>query len=340
MSAASQTSMSALGRRAALGDPVAQYERMVEIRDFEERVNGLFATGLIHGTTHLCMGQEALAVGLAATIRPTDAVTATYRGHGVALALGMEPESVLAEIMGKADGCTGGVGGSMHLCDMSVGLLPTFAIIGAGLPVAAGAALAYQTRGEDSVAVAVFGDGATNIGAFHETLNIASVWKLPIVFLLDNNLYAEYSRINITTPIDDLHLRAASYAMPAAVVDGMEVDAVTAVVGEAVDRARSGGGPTLVEAKTYRFAGHSRADTAPYRPAGELDGWQARDPLRVTRAGLVAAGHADEHQLDQVEERVKADLGALVDRVGAMPGPDVTAMFENVWSPRTTVAAR
>jgi pyruvate dehydrogenase E1 component alpha subunit len=329
-------STSATERRAALSDPVAQYERMVEIRDFEERVNGLFATGLIHGTTHLCMGQEALAVGLAATIRPTDAVTATYRGHGVALALGMEPAGVLAEIMGKAEGCTGGVGGSMHLCDMSIGLLPTFAIIGAGLPVAAGAALAYQTRGEDSVAVAVFGDGATNIGAFHETLNLASMWKLPIVFVLDNNLYAEYSRIDLTTPIADLHIRAASYAMESAVVDGMEVGAVTEVIGAAVDRARNGGGPTLVEAKTYRFAGHSRADTAPYRPEGELDQWQARDPLRVTRAGLVAAGHADEQQLDEVEQRVKADLGALVDRVSAMPGPDVTAMFDNIWSPRAS----
>jgi TPP-dependent pyruvate/acetoin dehydrogenase alpha subunit len=329
-------STSATARRAALSDPVAQYERMVEIRDFEERVNGLFATGLIHGTTHLCMGQEALAVGLAATIRPTDAVTATYRGHGVALALGMEPESVLAEIMGKAEGCTGGVGGSMHLCDMSIGLLPTFAIIGAGLPVAAGAALAYQCRGEDSVAVAVFGDGATNIGAFHETLNIASMWKLPIVFVLDNNLYAEYSRIDLTTPITDLHVRAASYAMPAAVVDGMEVEAVTAVIGEAVDRARTGGGPTLVEAKTYRFAGHSRADTAPYRPEGELDQWQARDPLRVTRAGLIAAGHADDGQLDEVEQRVKTGLGELVDRVSAMPGPDVTAMFDNIWSPQAS----
>jgi len=329
-------STSATERRAALSDPVAQYERMVEIRDFEERVNGLFATGLIHGTTHLCMGQEALAVGLAATIRPTDAVTATYRGHGVALALGMEPEGVLAEIMGKAEGCTGGVGGSMHLCDMSIGLLPTFAIIGAGLPVAAGAALAYQTRGEDSVAVAVFGDGATNIGAFHETLNLASMWKLPIVFVLDNNLYAEYSRIDLTTPIADLHVRAASYAMESAVVDGMEVGAVTEVIGAAVDRARNGGGPTLVEAKTYRFAGHSRADTAPYRPEGELDQWQARDPLRVTRAGLVAAGHADEQQLDEVEQRVKADLGALVDRVSAMPGPDVTAMFDNIWSPQAS----
>jgi pyruvate dehydrogenase E1 component alpha subunit len=162
------------------------------------------------------------------------------------------------------------------------------------------------------------------------------MWKLPIVFVLDNNLYAEYSRIDLTTPIADLHIRAASYAMESAVVDGMEVGAVTEVIGAAVDRARNGGGPTLVEAKTYRFAGHSRADTAPYRPEGELDQWQARDPLRVTRAGLVAAGHADEQQLDEVEQRVKADLGALVDRVSAMPGPDVTAMFDNIWSPRAS----
>jgi len=169
---------------------------MVEIRELESRVNDLFAKGEISGTTHLCLGQEALAVGLASVLEPTDVVTATYRGHGIALALGMTPRKVLAELMGRAEGCTGGVGGSMHLCDVEVGLLPTFAIIGAGLPVAAGAALAFQNRGERRVAVGVFGDGAANIGGFHEALNLAAVWRLPVVFLLDNNVYAEYSRIN------------------------------------------------------------------------------------------------------------------------------------------------
>ncbi|BCB76781.1 hypothetical protein Pflav_031910 [Phytohabitans flavus] len=253
-------------RREALRDPVARYERMYEIRRFEDRVNDLFARGAIHGTTHLCAGQEALDVSLALELRPTDTVSATYRGHGIALALGMTVHSVLAEIMGKADGCTGGVGGSMHLSDPDVGLLPTFAIVGAGLPVAAGVALAYQTRGEDSVAVCVFGDGAANIGAFHEALNLAAVWKLPVVFICDNNVYAEYSRIDVTTPLSDLYRRAGSYDIPGVPVDGMDVGATRAVLAEAVARARAGDGPTLVEAKTYRFAGHSRADQATYRP--------------------------------------------------------------------------
>ncbi len=321
-----------LARRAELSDPVRQFARMVEIRRFEERVNELFAAGDIHGTTHLCLGQEALAVGLAQVIRPTDVVTATYRGHGVALALGMTPRAVLSEIMGKPEGCTGGVGGSMHLCDMSVGLLPTFAIVGAGLPVAAGAALAFQTQGEDGVAVAVFGDGATNIGAFHESLNLASVWKLPVVFLLDNNVYGEYSRIDVTTPFEDLHRRADAYGIPGEVVDGMNVSAVRAAITVAAGRARDGGGPTLLEAKTYRFAGHSRADTAPYRPDGELEAWRSRDPLTVTREALIEAGHS-EVDLDRVADNVDRDLAAVVKQVRTLPEPERSAMFANIWTP-------
>ena len=317
-------------RTALLGDPIEQYARMIEIRDLEERVNGLFASGSIHGTTHLCIGQEALAVGLATVLRPTDVVTATYRGHGMALALGMTPRSVLAEIMGRAEGCTGGVGGSMHLCDMSVGLLPTFAIIGAGLPVATGAALAFQNKSEDSVAVAVFGDGATNIGAFHEALNLAAVWKLPVVFLLDNNVYGEYSRINLTTPFEDLHVRATSYGIPGVVVDGMDVVAVQETIATAVARARAGDGPTLIEAKTYRFAGHSRADTAPYRPEGELDAWRKRDPILVTREALIATGVADAARLDVVEAQVRAEVGRVVVDVEGLPLPGFEAMFENI----------
>jgi pyruvate dehydrogenase E1 component alpha subunit len=320
-------------RRSALtGDPTAQYERMVEIRLFEERVNDLFAAGLIHGTTHLCLGQEALAVGLATTIRPSDAVTATYRGHGIALALGMTPRTVLAEIMGRAEGCTGGLGGSMHLCDMSVGLLPTFAIIGAGLPVAAGAALAFQNRDEDSVAVSVFGDGASNIGAFHEALNLAAVWNLPVVFVVDNNVYGEYSRIDITTPFEDLHRRAASYGFPGVVVDGMDISAVQSVLADAVKQARGGGGPTLIEAKTYRFAGHSRADAATYRPAGELDQWKTRDPLIVTRESLMESHAATADQLDAIEAGVRASLDATVDEVSRLPTPSEADMFANIFA--------
>ena len=326
-------SRTALERRAELqSNRVEQYARMVEIRDFEERVNALFAEGLIHGTTHLCTGQEALAVGLATVLRPTDVVTATYRGHGIALALGMNPRSVLAEIMGKAEGCTGGLGGSMHLCDMSVGLLPTFAIVGGGIPVAVGAALAFQNREEDSVGVAVFGDGATNIGAFHEALNLAAVWKLPVVFVLDNNVYGEYSRINLTTPLEDLHVRASSYDMPGVSVDGMSIDNVVTTLQEAVDRARSGGGPTLVEAKTYRYAGPSRADTAPYRPEGELEYWQSRDPLMVSGAEFMTMAAATQEQLDAASHEVTTGLAELVGQLLDAPGPTQADMFKNVYA--------
>lgn len=319
-------------RRAALADPQARYERMVEIRAVEDTVNDLFATGAIHGTTHLCQGQEALAVGLASVTRPDDVVTTTYRGHGVALASGMTPLALIAEIMGKTGGCTGGVGGSMHMSDLGIGLLPTFAIVGAGLPVATGAALAFQVRGEDRVAVAVFGDGATNIGAFHESLNLASIWKLPIVFVIDNNVYGEYSRWNVTTPIEHLHKRASSYAMRSAVVDGMNVDEVRKALSTAVARARAGDGPSLVEAKTYRFAGHSRSDTAPYRPEGEWESWTQRDPLRVTRAALLDGGDVDETSLARLEERVRTGVQAAVDEATAMPAPSVRAMFDHVWA--------
>ena len=326
------TSETSVERREAIrSDVVAQYERMLEIRGFEERLNTLFATGAIHGTTHLAIGQEALVVGLAAELRPTDLVTGTYRCHALALALGMSPRAVLAEIMGRAKGSTGGLGGSMHVSDESIGLLPTFAIVGAGLPVAAGAALAFQYRGEDSIAVAVFGDGATNIGAFHESLNLAAIWNLPVVFLCDNNVYGEYSRINLTTPIEDLHLRAASYNMPADVVDGMDVAAVRAAIAKAVERARSGGGPTLVEAKTYRFAGHSRADTAPYRPEGELEYWQQRDPIAGARQLLVEDG-ATAFDLDELAVAVGTALDDTIETVQTLPEPGVTDMFKNIWT--------
>ncbi|MFI7066791.1 thiamine pyrophosphate-dependent dehydrogenase E1 component subunit alpha [Kribbella sp. NPDC050124] len=322
----------ALQRRAALADPVRRYERMMEIRTVEDTINELFASGAIHGTTHLCQGQEAVAVGLASVTRPDDVVTATYRGHGVALALGMTPLALLAEIMGKMEGCAGGVGGSMHMSDPEIGLLPTFAIVGAGLPVAAGAALAFQTRGEQRAAIAVFGDGATNIGAFHESLNLAAIWKLPVVFVIDNNVYGEYCRWNLTTPLENLHQRAASYAMPASVVDGMDLDAVRGTVGAAVERAREGGGPTLVEAKTYRFAGHSRSDPAPYRPEGEFESWRSRDPVALAARELVRAGHADESGVQSIDEAVRARIAAAVVRAVALPATGVEAMFRNVWT--------
>lgn len=314
-------------------DPIAQYVRMVEIRQFEEQINALFAAGLVRGSTHLCQGQEALDVGLASVLRATDAVLATYRGHGVALALGLTPESVLGEIMGKTNGCCGGVGGSMHMCDMSVGLLPTSAIVGAGIPIAAGAALAFQTQGNDNVAVAVFGDGATNIGAFHEGLNLAAIWKLPVIFICDNNVYGEYSRIQTTTPIEELHMRAESYNMPHFSVDGMDILAVQKGVTEAVDRARKGGGPTLIEAKTYRFAGHSRSDPGLYRPEGEVEEWQKRDPLKVTEEALISRNILTRESIEKIKSDMQETLQAVIATCVAAPEPTLASIFENIWTP-------
>ncbi|MCU1489225.1 MAG: pyruvate dehydrogenase component alpha subunit [Acidimicrobiaceae bacterium] len=321
----------AVARRLALtNDEAIKFARMVEIRLIEDRVIALFGEGLIPGTTHTCQGQEAVAVGIAGATRPDDIVVCTYRGHGMALALGVTPEAVLGEILGRQIGCMGGIGGSMHLSDSSVGLLPTFAIVGAGVPVAAGSALTSQVLGLDNISISVFGDGSVNIGGFHEGLNLAAIWRLPVVFVCENNLYGEYSRIDRTTPIEDLALRAAGYAIPSETVDGQDVDAVHSVIERAANRAREGGGPTFVEAKTYRYAGHSRSDKAAYRPAGELDAWLRRDPVRLYGEKLIANGTLDERAIERIWSEQREELEATLERVLASPRASTADMFSRV----------
>lgn len=319
-----------LDRRLKLKDPILRWDRMLEIRTLEDRIKDLFAEGLVHGTTHTCQGQEAVSVGIAMSLRPTDQVCCTYRGHGAALALGMTVDSVLGEIMGRTIGAIGGVGGSMHLSEPTIGLLPTSAIVGAGIPIAVGAALSAQVLGEDRCSVSIFGDGASNIGAFHEGLNLAAIWKLPVVFICENNTYGEYSRINLTTPLSDISIRATSYAMPAEIVDGQSVDAVAAAVSAAVVRARSGGGPTLVECKTYRYSGHSRADAGSYRPEGELDEWLKRDPVVLYETQLIEASLLDIGSAKEMRETVAKRIEDSIERVLASPLATVASMFENV----------
>lgn len=316
-----------LDRRAQLDTQRGRWLRMAEIRAVEECIQTLYNDGHVRGSTHLADGQEAVAVGVASAIRPSDIVTCTYRGHAMALALGVTPEEVLGEICGRQIGCAGGVGGSMHLSGPDVGLMPTFAIVGAGVPVAAGAAMTAQTLGTDAVAVTVFGDGASNIGVVHETMNLASVWALPLVFVIENNLYGEYSRIESTTPIPDLARRADGYAMPWAIVDGQDVDAVREAMSTAVERARAGGGPSLVEAKTYRYSGHSRSDPATYRPAGELETWRSRDPLQVAASTLVDLDVSAERS------RIAAAVDGAVAAVLASPAPSLDAAFAHVSAP-------
>jgi pyruvate dehydrogenase E1 component alpha subunit len=319
-----------LARREKLKTGLGRLERMLEIRAVEESIQTIYNDGHVRGTTHLANGQEAVSVGIASVLRPTDVVTCTYRGHAAALALGVSPEGVLGEICGRVIGCSGGMGGSMHLMDASVGLMPTFAIIGAGLPVAAGAALAAKLKKSDSVALAIFGDGTTNIGAFHETLNMASIFKLPIIFVIENNLYGEYTRINLSTPISDLADRADSYAMRKEIVDGQDVDAVRKSISSAVDFARAGNGPSLIEAKTYRFSGHSRADPATYRTPGELDEWKKRDPLDVAAAKLLESGDLTESTLQELKATVNSQVEKAIETVLSSESPSLDALLQHV----------
>jgi pyruvate dehydrogenase E1 component alpha subunit len=303
---------------------------MLEIRAVEESIQTLYNDGHVRGSTHLANGQEAVSVGIASVLRPTDVVTCTYRGHAAALALGVTPEGVLGEICGRVIGCSGGIGGSMHLMDASVGLMPTFAIVGAGLPVAAGVALAAKLKNNDSVALTIFGDGSTNIGAFHETLNMASIFKLPVIFVIENNLYGEYTRINLSTPISDLADRADSYAMRKEIVDGQDVDAVINAIASAVDFARAGNGPSLIEAKTYRYSGHSRSDPATYRTPGELDEWKKRDPLDIAANKLISKGALSEIELEKMKSDIADRVSEAIKTVLASDGPELSTLMQHV----------
>jgi TPP-dependent pyruvate/acetoin dehydrogenase alpha subunit len=306
------------------------FRSMLRIRFFEELVQALFVRGLVPGTTHLCQGQEAISVGAAAATRPGDAWTYTYRGHGQVLARGMDPAVAFAEIMGRSTGCNRGKGGSMHLTDAKLGLYGSFAIVGAGLPVAVGLAKARQLEQAGSVSITFFGDGAANIGAFHEALNLAAVWRAPVVFVCENNLYGEYTRINKSTPIDDIAVRGTSYGMPAAIVDGNDVRAVFIAVREAARRARDGKGPTLLECKTYRQRGHSRSDAAKYRPAEEVAAWMARDPIDRARSELLTLGVAPK-DLEEVQAQERTAIEAAAEEAARAPWPTLAELTSDVY---------
>lgn len=313
-------------------EPLRQLRSMLQIRYFEDEVRELFAKGLVRGSTHLYQGQEAVAVGVCSMLRDGDTMTCTYRGHGAVLAMGSALDRCFGEILGRANGLCGGKGGSMHFTDLAVGALGANAIVGANLPITVGAALAAQYQDSGAVSVAFFGDGATNIGAFHESLNLAAIWKLPAIFVIENNQYGEYSPLAATTPIDRLADRAASYGMPGVFVDGNDVAAVQRVTAEAADRARSGDGPTLIEADTYRQQGHSRSDPASYRPAGELERWLARDPILLLEQALVRHGAAGRQELDGLREEVRAGVVAARDLALSWPDPPAEARFEDVYA--------
>lgn len=311
---------------------LALYEQMAVIRRTEKAAHDLFLAGLVKGTTHLAAGHEAVAVGASAALRPDDYVFATYRGHHHAIARGATPAECLAELMSKATGVCKAKGGSMHLTKASAGMLGSYAIVGAHLPLAAGAAWSAKLRASEQVAVAFFGDGATNIGAFHEALNIASVWSLPVLFICENNLYMEYTPIGSVTPVANPAAdRAPAYAIPAEVIDGNDVVVVADAVARAAARARSGQGPTVLEAMTYRHFGHSRTDPATYRPAEEVQEWLERDPLDIARARLAALGVPVEHAV-QADDRAAQVVAAAVADARAAPAPDPADAFTDLWA--------
>ncbi|HEU4912310.1 MAG TPA: thiamine pyrophosphate-dependent dehydrogenase E1 component subunit alpha [Actinomycetes bacterium] len=308
------------------------YEQMAVIRGTERAAYDLFMAGLVKGTTHLAAGHEAVAVGASAALRPDDYVFATYRGHHHAVARGATPEECLAELMSRATGLCRAKGGSMHLTKANRGMLGSYAIVGAHLPMAVGAAWSARLRGTDQVAVAFFGDGATNIGAFHEALNLAAVWRLPVVFVCENNLYMEYTPIaSVTSVPNPAADRAGANGMPGVLVDGNDVLAVRDVMSTAVDRARSGEGPTVVEARTYRHFGHSRTDPGTYRPADEVEAWLRRDPLEVARLDLTGLGVA-ESEVAEADDRAASVVAAAVEAAKAAPPADPAEALTDVWA--------
>jgi pyruvate dehydrogenase E1 component alpha subunit len=326
------TTASAVSGGIGVDELLACYEQMAVIRRTEKAAHDLFLAGLVKGTTHLAAGHEAVAVGASAALRPDDYVFATYRGHHHAMARGASPTECLAELMSKATGVCRAKGGSMHLTKASAGMLGSYAIVGAHLPIAAGAAWSAKIRGSGQVAIAFFGDGATNIGAFHEALNIAAVWALPVLFICENNLYMEYTPIgSVTAVANPAADRAPAYGLPAEVIDGNDVVVVADAVGRAVARARSGLGPTVLEARTYRHFGHSRTDPGAYRPAEEVQAWLRRDPLDIARARLAALGVPVE-VADAADERAARVVAGAVAAARAAPGPDPADALSDVWA--------
>jgi acetoin:2,6-dichlorophenolindophenol oxidoreductase subunit alpha len=303
-------------------DPTAYldaYGRMLLIRLFEQAMHKLFLEGEVHGTTHLAAGQEAVPVGVCMALDPSDYIAGTYRGHGHALAKGTDPDALIAEMLGRATGVCGGRSGSMNVIDLEHGLVGCYGIVGGSIAAATGAALSAKRQGR--VAAAFFGDGATNQGYFHECLNFAAVGALPAVFVCENNLYGEFTPMAAVTAGVDIAGRAAAYGMPAAVVDGNDLWAVREAAVEAVERARAGGGPTLLECRTYRHYGHSKADPAKYRPKAELEHWLARDPLPRARGRLLADGVSEE-DVAAVGREIRERVDSAVAAAKAAPYPD------------------
>ncbi|MCA3069979.1 MAG: thiamine pyrophosphate-dependent dehydrogenase E1 component subunit alpha [Rhodocyclaceae bacterium] len=312
------------------------FRLQLELRMCEKRAFDLFLQNMIKGTSHLSLGQEAIAAAFGVAMKADDYTFCTYRGHAHTLARGASMTGVLGELMGRECGLLGGKGGSMHLTDVEKGVMGSYAIIGAHLPIAAGAAWSAQYRGTKQVAVCFFGDGTTNIGAFHEALNFSVIWKLPVVFVCENNFYMEYTPIRSVTAVDAPAAdRAAAYGLPSIIVDGNDADIMFETAMAAIDKARAGGGPSLIEARTYRHSGHSRADPAKYRPEGELEEWLKKDPIPTYRERLLRLGFS-EGTLKGIEEDTQRKVDEATAAAKASPVPSLDVIDKDVWADGST----
>ncbi len=329
-------------KRADAGAPFADQYRdwlrmMILIRRFEERAGEAYAIGQIGGFCHLSLGQEAGAVGTMAALRRDDYVISAYREHGQALARGMTARSIMAELFGKATGCSKGKGGSMHLFDMSLGFMGGHGIVGGQIPLGAGFAWAAKYRGTDQVSLCFFGEAAANIGSFHEALNMAGLWKLPAIFVIENNGYGMGTAVARAAATTDLHSRGASYAMPGVLVDGQDVVAVREATDAAVKRARAGEGPTLLEVRTSRYVGHSMSDAASgtYRSKEELDQARTRDPIALLEGRMRDLGLLDDAQLAAIEAEIAAEVADSVQFAEESPDPAPDELWNDIYAPET-----
>lgn len=307
--------------------------QMYLIRAFEEKADELYALGKVHGTMHLSIGQEAMAVGAIATLRPEDYILSTHRGHGHCIAKGADIKLMMAEFMGKETGYCRGRGGSMHIADMEGGNLGANGVVGGGIGMAVGAGLSIKMRDTGQVILCFFGDGAANRGIFHEALNMAAIWTLPVVYLCENNQYGMSMSVERAFPIKDIADRAAAYNMPGVVVDGNDVLAVYEATLEAVERARGGGGPSLIEGKTYRWKGHSKSDQERYRTKEEVEAWKERCPIRRFRARLIKEKVIDEAEASRMAEEARRLIEEAVAFAEASPEPSVETILEGVYAP-------
>ncbi len=308
------------------------FRTMVRIRRFEERVAREFADGNIPGSVHLYIGEEAVATGAIAHLKKEDYIMSTHRGHGHLIAKGGETDKMMAELFAKKTGYCLGKGGSMHIANLDIGMLGAAGIVGSGIPIATGAGLSAVLRGTDQVTICFFGDGASNIGRFHEGINLASVWCLPVIFICENNLWAVSVPTSCSLNIPNIADRAVSYGIPGVAVDGMDVTAVYEAAGEAVARARNGQGPTLIEAKTYRFRGHFEGDSGTYRPKEEIEHWMQRDPIKTYKEKLIETKVLTEKQAEDIDKEALAEMDAALKFAQESPFPEPEETLENVYS--------